>query len=87
MASRTAAPPLGTAIASGRPRPHRNIKALVIRLTKENSSRGYRRIHGKLAGLGIKVAPSTVWEILKQAGICPAPQRDAGPTWAAFLRS
>ncbi|GAA1961838.1 hypothetical protein GCM10009838_18150 [Catenulispora subtropica] len=71
----------------GRPRTHRNITALVIRLAKENPSWGYRRIHGELAGLGIKVAPSTVWEILKNAGISPAPQRDTGPTWAAFLRS
>jgi transposase InsO family protein len=32
------------------------------------------------------VAPSTVWEILKRAGIDPAPRRD-GPGWAGFLRS
>ncbi|MFC7588274.1 hypothetical protein ACFQYP_34665 [Nonomuraea antimicrobica] len=36
--------------------------------------------------LGIKVAPSTVWEILKQEGLDPAPQR-ASTTWADFLRS
>ena len=47
---------------------------------------GYRRIHGELAGLGITVAPSTVWQILKRAGIDPAPRRD-GPGWAEFLRS
>ena len=47
---------------------------------------GYRRIHGELAGLGIVVAPSTVWQILKDAGIDPAPRRD-GPGWAEFLRS
>ena len=47
---------------------------------------GYRRIHGELAGLGIAVAPSTVWQILKDAGISPAPRRD-GPGWAEFLRS
>ena len=47
---------------------------------------GYRRIHGELAGLGIIVAPSTVWQILKDAGIGPAPRRD-GPGWAEFLRS
>ena len=46
----------------------------------------YRRIHGELAGLGIIVAPSTVWQILKNAGIDPAPRRD-GPGWAEFLRS
>ena len=31
--------------------------------------RGYRRIVGELASLGITVAPSTVWEILKKDGI------------------
>lgn len=36
--------------------------------------------------LGIKVAASTVWEILRAAGIDPAPQR-TDTTWAAFLRS
>ena len=28
----------------------------------------------------------TVWEILKKAGIDPAPRR-TGPTWSLFLRS
>jgi putative transposase len=32
------------------------------------------------------VAPSTVWQILKDAGISPAPRPD-GPGWAEFLRS
>jgi putative transposase len=52
---------------------------------QENPAWGYRRIHGELAGLGIRVAPSTVWEVLTNAGIPPAPRR-AGPTWAQFLR-
>ena len=34
---------------------------------------GYRRVHGELLVLGLKVAPSTVWEILKEAGIGPRP--------------
>ncbi|MEH1017770.1 integrase core domain-containing protein [Micromonospora sp. CPCC 206060] len=34
----------------------------------------------------MKVTASTVWEILQQAGIDPAPQRTA-TTWATFLRS
>jgi putative transposase len=71
----------------GRPPTHHRVKTLVIRLAKENPSWGYRRIHGELAALGIAVAPSTVWEILNKAGIDPAPQRDAGPTWTSFLRS
>jgi putative transposase len=45
---------------------------------------GYRRIHGELAGPGYAVAPSTVWQILKDAGIDPAPRR-AGQGWRAFL--
>ena len=91
MASRPATASLGATFAPqaarARPRTHRSIKALVRRLARENPGWGYRRIHGELAGLGIKVAPSTVWEILKAAGVDPAPTRDTGPTWAAFLRS
>ena len=55
-------------------------------LARENESWGYRRIHGELAAPGITVAPSTVWQILKDAGIDPAPRRD-GPGWAEFLWS
>ena len=71
---------------AGRPAGRRNIRALVLRLARENPEWGYRRIHGELAGLGVKVAASTVWEILKNAGIDPAPRR-TGPTWSQFLRS
>ncbi|MEU5845399.1 integrase core domain-containing protein [Saccharopolyspora shandongensis] len=70
----------------GRPPTIRSIRALVLRLARENSSWGYRRIHGELATLGIKVAASTVWEILREHDIPPAPERD-GTTWAGFLRS
>jgi transposase InsO family protein len=70
----------------GRPRTLRSIRALVLRLARENSCWGYRRVHGELLVLGIKVGPSTVWEILREAGIDPAPDR-AATTWADFLRS
>jgi transposase len=60
------------------------LRRLVLRLAAENSSWGYRRIHGELAGLGYPIAASTVWSILKRAGIDPAPRRD-GPTWRQFL--
>jgi putative transposase len=70
----------------GRPRTVRSIRILVLRLAKENPHWGYRRIHGELLVLGIKVAASTVWEMLTQAGIDPAPER-AASTWADFLRS
>ncbi|MEU0482938.1 hypothetical protein ABZ260_27590 [Streptosporangium sp. NPDC006013] len=55
------------------------IRALILRLVRENPSWGYRRF-------GIKVAPSTVWEILREEGVDPAPER-ASRMWAVFLRS
>jgi putative transposase len=56
----------------------------VLQLAKENPTWGYRRVHGELAGLGYMVAASTVWRILKQADIDPAPLR-SGQTWGQFL--
>jgi hypothetical protein len=70
---------------SGRPATRRNISALVLRLARENPERGYRRIHSELAGLGVKIAASTVWDILKKAGIDRAPRR-TGSTWPQFRR-
>ena len=53
-------------------------------MARGNPGWGHRRIHGELAGLAHKIAPSTVWKVLKDAGIDPAPQR-SGQTWRAFL--
>src|SRR3954471_18545122 len=50
---------------AGRPPTIRSIRRRVLRLARENTSWGYRRIDGELLVLGIKVAASTVWEILK----------------------
>ena len=70
----------------GRPPTARSIAGLVVRLAKENPLWGYRRIHGELTKLGLAVAPSTVWEILRAAGIDPAPRRP-GPAWRQFLHA
>ncbi|MFI1855934.1 integrase core domain-containing protein [Streptomyces sp. NPDC020480] len=70
----------------GRPRTVRSIRILVLRLARENPNWGYRRLHGELLVLGVKVAASTVWKILKDAGVDPAPGRSSS-TWASFLRS
>ncbi len=68
----------------GRPPTAAEIGRLVLRLASENPIWGDRRIHSELVGLGYRMAPSTVWEILRQAGVDPAPRR-SGPTWSQFL--
>jgi transposase len=68
----------------GRPGMGPSIKTLILRMARENSTWGHRRIQGELARLGYTIAASTVWEILHAAGIDPAPRR-AGPTWRQFL--
>ncbi len=68
----------------GRPPTPPPIQALVLQLARENPRWGYRRIQGELIGLGHPVAASTVWQILKSAGLDPAPRR-SGPTWRQFL--
>jgi transposase len=70
----------------GRPALPAGLRGLVVRLATENPSWGYRRVHGELAGLGYRLGASTVWLILKRAGVDPAPRR-SGPTWAQFLTS
>ena len=69
----------------GRPGTAAEVRELVVRPARENPGWGYRRIQGELVGLGIKIAASTVWTILREAGIEPAPKR-LEMTWAEFLR-
>ncbi len=72
--------------APGRPRTGQPVRSLVLEMARDNPSWGYRRIHGEMVGLGHKLAPSTVWRILKDAGIAPAPAR-SGQAWRAFLEA
>jgi putative transposase len=69
----------------GRPPTAVEVRELVVRLARENPGWGYRRIQGELVGLGIKLAASTVWTILREAGIEPAPKR-IERSWAEFVR-
>ncbi len=68
----------------GRPPTAAAIKNLVVRMATENPTWGHRRVQGELVRLGHRIVASTVWQILHDAGIDPAPRR-SGPTWRQFL--
>ena len=68
----------------GRPSTAAAIRKLVIRMATENPTWGHRRVQGELVKLDHPIAASTVWQILHNAGIDPAPRR-SGPTWKQFL--
>ena len=68
----------------GRPPTAAAIRKLVIRIATDNPRWGHRRVQGELVRLGHSIAASTVWQILHDAGIDPAP-RHRGPTWKQFL--
>jgi len=70
----------------GRTPINRDVRELILRLARENSSWGYLRIAGELRRLGIAVSASSVRNILVKAGLPPAPQRDA-QSWRAPPRS
>jgi putative transposase len=66
----------------GRPPTAPAIRKLVIRIATDNPMSGHRRVQGELFKLGHQIAASTVWQILHDAGIDPAPRR-TGPTWSS----
>ena len=70
----------------GRPRTAAAIRKLVIRIATDNPSWGHRRVQGELVRLGHPIAASTVWQILHDAGLDPAP-RGTGSTWKQFLKT
>jgi transposase InsO family protein len=69
----------------GRPPVDRSVRELILRLARENSSWGYVRIVGELRKLGINVSATLVRNVLRNAGIPPAPQRGQ-LDWRSFLR-
>jgi putative transposase len=70
----------------GRPPVTSEVRALVLRLARENPRWGHRRISGEQAKLGLRVSPTTVRRLLARAGLGPAPRR-SGPSWREFVRA
>jgi putative transposase len=63
---------------AGRPRTVRSTRQLVLRLTRDNPSWGYRRIHGELLVLGIRTA------VLRRQ-LSPVRYQPADRLWFAAL--
>ena len=58
----------------GRPATAAAIRKLVIRMATDNPTWGHRRVQGELVKLGHPIAAATVWQILHDGGIGPAPR-------------
>jgi hypothetical protein len=69
----------------GRPSIDTEIRAVVLRLARENPRWGYQRIVGEVHGLGLRVSATTVRKILREGGLSPAGSR-GGLSWRTFLR-
>jgi transposase InsO family protein len=70
----------------GRPPLERSLRELILRLAQENPHWGYKRIVGKLEGVGFRVSATSVRKVLLEAGLQPAPRRTQ-MSWRAFLRA
>jgi putative transposase len=71
----------------GRPPTDDEIRQLILRMADENPKWGYTRIRGALSNLGHEIGRGTIADILKQAGLEPAPERGRKTSWAEFLKS
>jgi hypothetical protein len=76
----------GRSRGPGRPPLPPELRALILRLARENPRWGYLRIKGELLPLGHRVSATAIQSVLRRHGVPPAPRR-AGLAWSAFLRA
>jgi transposase InsO family protein len=67
----------------GRPKLDAEVRALIRRMVKENSTWGAPRIHGELLKLGFDVSERTVSRYIRRL----SPPEQARKLWATFLRN
>jgi len=77
----------GRLLKPGRPRTKVEIAELILKLASENRSWGYTRIQGALANLRYEGGRGTIANVLRAAGMEPAPARRQGMTWKEFLKT
>ena len=70
----------------GRPPINAELRALILRMARENPRWGCVRIEGELRKLGIRASATSVRTLLRAARLGPAPRR-TGPSWTEFLRA
>ena len=74
----------------GRPETEAGIIQLIIRLATENLGWGYKRIHGELKKLGVKIGLTTIRDIMKRNSLHPVPDKafkNPDSTWSKFISS
>ena len=69
----------------GRPGLAAERRELILRLARENTRSGYRRIQGELLKLGVRCSHETIRAVLRRHGVPPAPLRTR-TSWRQFLR-
>ena len=72
----------------GRPPKSRDVRELVIKLASEDIRWGYTKIRDALrTGLDIEIGRTTIANILAEAGLEPAPEREKTRTWKSFIKA
>ena len=51
------------------------IRALIVRMARDNRGWGYTRIQGAMANLDYEISRGTIATLLRQHGLEPAPER------------